>query len=173
MTATQELSTTTAAEGLSPPVGTVHIVDPSPLNWLFITWNTMEEPIRIDEDGRVVYALAESSEWLDDRTLELSLRSGVRFQDGQPFTAHDIKRNFDEMQRWVAPHPPGTWLNFPQSSVAEVVDDLTLRFHFPGPDGLRSGRCAASTSPARRSGRARTPRVSATRSLGAERATGE
>ena len=25
-------------------------------------------------------------------------------------------------------------------SVAEVVDDLTLRFHFPGPDGLAIGK---------------------------------
>src|SRR5207249_2889007 len=45
------------------PVGTINIVDPSPLNWLFITWNTMEEPIRIDEDGRTVFALAESADW--------------------------------------------------------------------------------------------------------------
>ena len=135
MTATQ-----TEARAGGEPRGTVHVVDPSPLNWLFITWNTMEEPIRIDEDGRVVYALAESSEWLDDCTLELRLRAGVRFQDGQPFTAHDIKLNFDEMQRWLVPHPPGTWLNFPQSTVTEVVDDLTLRFRFPGPDGLAIGK---------------------------------
>ena len=27
-----------------PPVGTVYVFDPSPLNWLFITWITMEEP---------------------------------------------------------------------------------------------------------------------------------
>ncbi len=127
-------------ETLAPPRGTVHVVDPSPLNWLFITWNTMEEPIRIDEDGRVVYALAESSSWIDDRTLELVLRKDVRFQDGQPFTAHDIKLNFDEMQRWAAPHPPGTWLNFPQSSTTEVVDDHTIRFRFPGPDGLAIGK---------------------------------
>jgi ABC-type transport system substrate-binding protein len=119
------------------PVGTVHVIDPSPLNWLFITWNTMEEPIRIDEGGRVVYALAESSEWLDDRTLELRLRRDVRFQDGEHFTAHNVKQNFDEMQRWAAPHPPGTWLNFPApESTAEVVDDHTVRFHLPGPDGL-------------------------------------
>ncbi len=26
------------------PVGTINVVDPNPLNWLFITWNTMEEP---------------------------------------------------------------------------------------------------------------------------------
>ncbi len=70
------------------PVGTINVVDPSPLNWLFITWNTMEEPIRIDEDGRTVFALAESADWPDEKTLELTLRKGVRFQDGEPFTAH-------------------------------------------------------------------------------------
>ena len=155
------------------PVGTVHVVDPSPLNWLFITWNTMEEPIRIDQDGRVVHSLAESSEWLDDRTLELELRRNVRFQDGEHFTAHNVKHNFDEMQRWAAPHPPGTWLNFPApESTAEVVDDHTVRFSFPGRTAWPSASSAASTSPARRSGAARTPRASATRSSAPARATG-
>lgn len=106
-----------------PPVGTIHVVDPSPLNWLFITWNTMEEPIRVDQEGRVVNALATSARWPDEHTLELELRTGVRFQDGEPFTAHNIKRNFDEMQRWAAPHPPGTWLNFPPESICEVVNE--------------------------------------------------
>jgi len=73
----------TRREGRIIPQGTINVVDPSPLNWLFITWNTMEEPIRTDQDGRVVYALAESSEWLDDRTLQLKLRAGVRFQNGE------------------------------------------------------------------------------------------
>ncbi len=102
------------------PVGTIHVVDPSPLNWLFITWNTMEEPIRVDQEGHIVPAL----------------RQGVRFQDGEPFTAYSIKQNFAEMQRWIAPHPPGSWLNFPPESVCEVVDDYIVRFRFPGPDGL-------------------------------------
>ncbi len=44
------------------------------------------------------------------------------------------------MQTWAAPHPPGTWLNFPPESRAEVVDDATLRFSFPGPDGLAIGK---------------------------------
>ena len=34
------------------PVGTLNVVDPHPLNWLFITWNTMEEPIRVDDVQR-------------------------------------------------------------------------------------------------------------------------
>jgi ABC-type transport system substrate-binding protein len=122
------------------PVGTINIVDPSPLNWLFITWNTMEEPIRIDEEGRTVFALAESADWPDEKTLELKLRRGVKFQDGEPCTAHNIKLNFDEMQRWAAPHPPGTWQNFPPESVAEVIDDDTIRFHLPEPDGLAVGK---------------------------------
>jgi len=123
-----------------PPVGTIYIFDPSPLNWLFITWNTMEEPIRVDQDGRTVPALSTDARWPDDHTLELSLRTVVRFQDGEPFTAHSIKQNSDEMQRWIAPHPPGTWLNFPQESVCEVVDDYTVRVHFPGPAGLALGK---------------------------------
>ena len=122
------------------PAGTIHVVDPSPLNWLFITWNTMEEPIRVDEDGRIAFALATGAQWLDDHTLALTLRQGVRFQDGEPFTAHNIKQNFDEMQRWAAPHPPGTWLNFPPESDCEVVDDHTVHFHLPGPDGLAVGK---------------------------------
>lgn len=122
------------------PTGTIHVVDPSPLNWLFITWNTMEEPIRVDRDGRIVPALSTDARWIGETTLELDLRTEVRFQDGEPFTAHNIKQNFDEMQRWAAPHPPGTWLNFPPESQCEVVDDHTVRFHFPAPDGLAVGK---------------------------------
>ena len=142
MTTTQERPAAPApAEQTSPasapePVGTVHIVDPSPLNWLFITWNTMEEPIRVDEDGRVVHALAESHRWVDDRTLEMTIRTGVRFQDGSPCTSHSIKQNFEEMQRWPVPHPPGTWLNFPVTTRVDCPDDQTIVFRFPEPDGL-------------------------------------
>lgn len=53
---------------------------------------------------------------------------------------HDVKLDFDELQRWAAPHPPGTWLNFPQSSWAAVVDDSTVRCDLPGPNGLAIGQ---------------------------------
>ena len=36
------------------PVRILNVVDPSPLNWLFITWNTMREPIRTGERGHIV-----------------------------------------------------------------------------------------------------------------------
>src|SRR3954468_3901585 len=85
------------------PVGTVNVFDPHPLNWLFITWNTMEEPVRTDHAGYITMALAESATWRDETTLEVKVRPGVRFQDGEPCTAHSIKHDFDEVQRWAAP----------------------------------------------------------------------
>ncbi len=61
------------------PVGTVNVVDPHPLNWLYITWNTMEEPVRTDEKGNIVGAAMEDSFW-EDATLVVKVREGVRFQ---------------------------------------------------------------------------------------------
>src|SRR6266487_130155 len=50
-----------AAATARAPAGTVQVVDPHPLNWLFITWNTMEEPVRTDQRGHIVGAAMEDS----------------------------------------------------------------------------------------------------------------
>ena len=110
------------------------VVDTSPINWLFITWNTMEELVRVDKDGKLAPALAESWKWVDDKTLEFKLRKGVKFQDGEPFNAKTFRRSFDEVQRWEVPHPPGAFLNFPKSTKLDIVGDYTVRFSFPAPD---------------------------------------
>lgn len=113
---------------------TITVVDLSPLNWLSITWMTMEEPLRVDKDGRAAPALATSWKWLDNRTLELKLRQGVTFQDGEKFNARVFRRSFDEVQKWKVPHPPGAFLNFSPETALVVVDDYTARFIFPQPD---------------------------------------
>jgi len=51
------------------PQGTIYVVDRSPLNWLYITYNTVEELVRTDEKGHVVPAAMKSYRWVDDRTL--------------------------------------------------------------------------------------------------------
>ena len=112
----------------------INVVDPSPVNWLSITWNTMEELVRVDKDGRTVPTLAESYRWVDDNTLEFKLRKGVAFQDGEKFDAKQFRRSFDEVQKWDNPHPPGGFLNFPKSTKLEVIDDHTVRFVFPATD---------------------------------------
>ena len=114
---------------------TVVVVDPSPINWLSVTWNTMEELVRADKEGRTVPGLAASWSWIDDKTLEFKLRPGVTFHDGEPFNARSVRRSFDEVQRWDNPHPPGAFLNFAKGTKLEVVDDYTVRFVFPQTDG--------------------------------------
>ena len=123
------------------PAGAVRVVDPSPLNWLYITYNTAEELVRANPEGTVEPAAMAGYRWTDDRTLEVEVRDGEYFPDGEPLDARSVQQAFEEVMRWDAPHPPGTWLNFPApESTAEVVDDYTLRFHPPGPDGLAIGK---------------------------------
>ena len=45
-------------------MSTLNIVDPHPLNWLYITWNMMEELVQTDEWGHMVGAVMEESRWL-------------------------------------------------------------------------------------------------------------
>ncbi len=113
----------------------INIVDPSPVNWLSITWNTMEELVRVDKDGRTVPTLAESYRWVNPTTMEFKLRKGVKFQDGEAFNAQVFRRSFDEVQKSTNPHPPGAFLNFAKDTKLEVVDEHTVRFVFPSTDG--------------------------------------
>ena len=122
------------------PVGEIQVVDPNPLNWLFITWNTMEEPVRTDQRGHIVGAVMEDSRWVDNTSFEVDVRRGIRFHDGEELDARHFKRAFDEVQRWKAPHPPGTYLNFHPGAKAEVVDNYKVRINFPEPDGLVLGK---------------------------------
>ena len=112
----------------------VIVVDTSPVNWLSVTWSTMEELVRVDKDGRTVPTLAESYSWIDDKTVEFKLRKGVAFQDGEPFNAKVLGKSFDEVQRWENPHPPGAFLNFAKQTKLDIIDDYTVRFTFPDAD---------------------------------------
>ena len=115
------------------PHNTVTVVDPSPVNWLSITWNTMEEANRVDHDGIGQPSLAESWRWLDGETLELTMREAV-YQDGEPFDAKMFKLGFDKVQEWKNPHPPGAFLNFARDVTCEAMGDKTVRMRFPGGD---------------------------------------
>lgn len=126
------------------PVGTVHVVDPNPLNWLYITYNTVEELVRAAPDGSIEPAVMEGYRWVDDgRTLDVDVREGEVFPDGESLTAHAVKRAFDEVILWAAPHPPGTQFNLDPRTSCEVTDERSVRFRFPEPDGLALGKLRA------------------------------
>lgn len=126
------------------PRGAVRVVDPNPLNWLYITYNTVEEPVRVTRQGKVRPAAMRRYRWRDERTLDVTLRRDERFADGTRLDAESFRRSFDEQIRWVAPHPPGTHFNIDQRTRAEVVDSHTVRLHLPEADGLALGKLRAT-----------------------------
>ena len=81
------------------PQGELRIVDKNPGNWAWLTWNVFEHLMEIDANGKMVPGLATSWRWLDDRTLEVTLRQGVKFHNGEVFDAEIVKLNWDENTR--------------------------------------------------------------------------
>jgi len=117
------------------PRGQLRIVDKSPMNWAYIVVNVFEHLVEISKEGTLVPGLATRWRWLDDRTLEMTLRQGVTFHNGEVFDAEIVKLNWDENLRLRQPFPPGTCMNFKLGSLLEILDAQTVRFHFPEPDG--------------------------------------
>lgn len=68
------------------------------------------------------------------RTWTVTLRPGVRWHDGRPLTAEDVKFTFDYFKQTA---PPGRWTHHvtdvPPYDRGEVVDDRTVRLHFAQP----------------------------------------
>jgi ABC-type transport system substrate-binding protein len=117
------------------PRGELRIVDTDPLNWAWITWNTFEHLVEIDKDGKLVPRLATDWRWLDDRTIEMTLRQGVIFHNDEVFDAEIVKLNWEENTRLQQPHRSGPYWNFQPGSRLEIIDPHTVRFVFPEPDG--------------------------------------
>ena len=79
--------------------------------------------------------LATAWRWLDDRTIEMTLRQGVTFHNGEVFDAEIVKLNWEENLRLRQPHRSGDYWNFKPGSRLEIIDPYTVRFVFPEPDG--------------------------------------
>ena len=74
-----------------------------------------------DYKGFVNY-LAESYSVSDDnKTYTFKLRPGVKFNDGEPFTAEDVKFTFDYMTEH-----PYSWVSTSSVKEVRVVDELTV-----------------------------------------------
>src|SRR6266508_2142195 len=85
--------------------------------------------------------LAVSWKNLDDTTWEVKLRQGVKFHDGTPFTAKDVKATFDRVldpaKKMIARG------NHAKIKSVEVLDDYTVRFKTDGPYPLFVERLTA------------------------------
>jgi peptide/nickel transport system substrate-binding protein len=97
--------------------------------------NMFDGLVTRDTRSGVHLELAESMEWLDEKTLEVKLRQGVLFHDGVEMTADDVVFTFEriiEENKIEYPEPhtsPRKGLIAPLESI-EKKDDYTVVMHF-------------------------------------------
>ncbi|MEM1927937.1 MAG: ABC transporter substrate-binding protein [Acidilobaceae archaeon] len=89
--------------------------------------------VKFDENGRASFVphLVESYTQISDTVWEFRLRQGVRFHDGKPLTAYDVKASFERGPRVGG--LPRILLGF--LSEVQVVDDYTFRLVLKYPFG--------------------------------------
>ena len=98
----------------------------------YLTHNTFDTLVKrnylanADYTGKeFVPGLAESWERTDDLTLVLKLREGVTFQNGEAFTADDVKFTFDRILEAESPYV-GARGHLASIESVNVIDDFTV-----------------------------------------------
>jgi len=97
--------------------------------------NMFDGLVTRDTTSGVHLELADELNWLDDKTLEVKLRQGVKFHDGVEMTADDVVFTFERiigenMIEYPEPHTsPRKGLIAPLESI-EKTGDYTVVMHF-------------------------------------------
>ena len=93
---------------------------------------------RLDNEGKVVPAIAESIKALDKLTWEIKIRPGLTFHNGEPINADAVVFTFDRAKKLFAAGKGD--LNFALGALRyermEKVDDLTTRIIMSQPDPI-------------------------------------
>jgi peptide/nickel transport system substrate-binding protein len=96
----------------------------------WITELIWDRLLRIGPDGLPQPWAAESYSWVDETTIDVTLRAGMSWHDGQPVTAEDVAFSFraplgDEVPMYK---PFVTSIDD-----IEILDESTVRFHLTAP----------------------------------------
>jgi peptide/nickel transport system substrate-binding protein len=75
--------------------------------------------------------LATEGTWTDNKTFTVTTRQGVKFSDGQPFSAKDVEFTFNMIKKYAAFDNIGVWDTGLDSVTA--TDDHTVVFTFKAP----------------------------------------
>ena len=70
--------------------------------------------------------------WTDPKTLVFKTRQGVKWNDGEPFTAADVAFSFNLLKKYPVLDPQGVWQTGLSSVTATGDDEVTLKFATPG-----------------------------------------
>jgi peptide/nickel transport system substrate-binding protein len=97
--------------------------------------NYAEGLISLDKDNNWVPCLAVDARWTDDRTIEFKLREAVRFHNGEKFNAQVVRINWEAYKKMKSPRPQRFLVPSDETEL-KIVDEYTVQFTFPEPDGL-------------------------------------
>jgi ABC-type transport system substrate-binding protein len=90
--------------------------------------------MRKTETGEIVPDLAEKATITDPNTIDITLREGLKWHDGTPFTAESVKTGWE----YTRAAPPANFDSFTAAFKAmgtiEVVSPLELKLSFPAGD---------------------------------------
>ncbi len=94
--------------------------------------NVFDALINQDDQQRLIPALATAWRAIDDTTWEFTLRQGVTFHDGTPFTAEDVAASIRRIPN--IRNSPSSFLPFVRPiKTVTVVGPHTIRFETHGP----------------------------------------
>jgi len=120
-------------KGDANPRGTLRVVELWSLSRSMAS-NYAEGLVMLDRDNNFVLCLAEGWRWIDERTIEFRLRRGVTFHNGEVFNAEVVRLNWEAYKMLETPIYP--FLVIADETVFEIVNEHTVRFTFPEPEGL-------------------------------------
>jgi peptide/nickel transport system substrate-binding protein len=129
------LGVTTASVAAAKPRGEIRVVESWRPDITVLGHNVLQYLFEYALDkNELSPSLAVSREWIDDTSLELKLRQGVRFHNGEPFDADAVKFNVTYQRR----HNPGRGVQVYMKNLKEiqVIDSYTIRMILRKPDSL-------------------------------------
>ncbi|MCL2704594.1 MAG: ABC transporter substrate-binding protein [Spirochaetaceae bacterium] len=106
-----------------------------------VSYNIFNNLIEYDFKGDkgLMPALAESWKYIDGKTLEVNLRKGVKFHNGDELTSEDVAFTFEKILDPVigSKSAAGQWTLFDR---VEIINKYTVRFHTKQTDPVMLNR---------------------------------
>ena len=96
-----------------------------------VFYNIYDTLLTTSPEGEIVGQLAESWNWVDDKTLDVKIRPNVTFHNGEACTSEDVFYTFD---RFLQGFGDGTVrVLYETLDKVEIIDELTVRFYLTLP----------------------------------------
>ncbi|MGE0749691.1 MAG: ABC transporter substrate-binding protein [Variibacter sp.] len=107
------------------PFATPEVYNTSLLRWIYPTF------VIRDEKWDLKPWAAESFKVVDQKTVDVVIRDGMKFHDGKPVTIEDAKFTFDFIDKWKFPSYARVTTTVERT---EILPPRTLRFHLKQPN---------------------------------------